>query len=367
MTEYARALKESPEHALKPRLKRDLFITTLQYSEAVKAEHRLSTGSPELDHLIDRIKPSLFYLFYGEKQLIELLFRHLTTNALKPNSRGLPTVAYMLLGNYRRERTNLGIEELAELVEDSGFQMCEAMQRIQIFTASSADQQTLLVEELMKLLERDDNLSLVIIRGIYKLAKDDARVKNRHIVWEEVQRSISRLSQICARRSIPIVASGREVMLRGKVMPHPESSSFLRHLANVIIYLRRRQKDSKFNRAFLVDHPVKAAGSVEYGFTVNDKLGRETKPFRQSFQELVERLRREFKEPLISKTRKTAFDLLLEAWSTELGAMSYAESFKMLDLVLLVSSIENRKLIEDLMNHQKIQDLKLKRICGEID
>ena len=338
------------------------FITALHYSEVSKSETRLSTGSPELDKLVEGIKPSLFYLFYGEKQLIELLFRHIAVNALASNEKGAPIVVYMLLGNYRRERTNLGIEELAELVEDSGFHMWEAMKRIQILTASSADQQTLLVKELLKLLVRENNVSLVIVRGIYKLARDDARIRNRHVVWKEVQRSMIQLSQICARRGIPLVASGREVKIKGKIMPQPESSSFLRHLANVIIYLRKRQKSSKFNRAFLVDHPVKAPGSVEYGFTVNEKLGRETKPFRQSFQELVERLRREFQEPLIDRKRKTAFDLILEAWASELGAMSYAESFKMLDLMLLVSSIDNRKLIEELTRRLKIQDVKLKRI-----
>ncbi len=38
------------------------------------------------------------------------------------------------------------------LVEDSGFHMWEALKRVQIFTASSADQQVLLVEGLIRLL-----------------------------------------------------------------------------------------------------------------------------------------------------------------------------------------------------------------------
>jgi hypothetical protein len=100
---------------------------------------------------------------------------------------------------------------------------------------------------------------------------------------------------------------------------------------------------------------------------VNEKLGRETKPFRQSFQELLERLRREFREPLINKNRKTAFDLLIQAWVSELGAMSYAESFKIIDLVHLVSSIENRRLIDDMIRRQKMQDVKLKRISERLD
>lgn len=338
------------------------FKTALQHSKLIQTETRLSTGSPELDKLINMIQNGLFYLFYGEKKLIELLFRHMTTQALKQNQKGAPKVAYMLLGNYRKERTNLGIEELAELVEDSGFHMWEALSRVRIFTASSADQQALLINELMDLLDKEDNVSLVIVRGIFKLHIDDARIRNRHEVWEEVQKSIINLAQLCAHRNIPLVASGREIKLKGKLLPQPESSSFLRHTANVIINLRRRQKDSKYNRAFLIDHPLKPLGSVEYAFKVNEKLGRETKPFRQSYQELVHRINKEFKEALISRKRKNGFELLLAAMDSELGAMSYAESFKMLDLMLLVSVIEVRSLITDIQKEQEIIQFKLNRV-----
>jgi KaiC/GvpD/RAD55 family RecA-like ATPase len=326
------------------------FATGAELLLSDREEPPMSTGSPELDSLVGGIRRNMFYLFYSsDKQLIETLFMFLVTNALKHNNRGLPRVAYMLCGNYRKERTNLAIEELAELVEDSGFYMEEAFQRLIIFTASSADQQALLVNELLKLLEREENVSLVLIRGIFKLHFDDARVKDRHVVREEVQRSIGRLRQVCAERGIPIVASAREIKVKGEVQPRPESSSFLMHAANVIIYLRRRQKGSRYNRAFLIDHPTRPPGSLEYHFVVNEELGRETKPFRQSFQEMVERLRHGFKEPLVSQNRKTAFELLVEAWASELGAMSFSEGIKMLDLILLVSVIENRSILENVL------------------
>ena len=91
-------------------------------------------------------------------------------------------------------------------------------------------------------------------------------------------------------------------------------------------------------------------------------MGRETKPFRQSFQETLGRLRREFKQPLVSKNRKTAFELLVKAWGAELGAMSYAESFKMLDLGLLVSVIENRRLHEEFKRTIRVLESKVKRL-----
>jgi hypothetical protein len=309
---------------------------------------RLSTGSPELDKLVGGIQSGLFYLFYGKKSLIEPLFQHMTVQGLADNERGKPTVVYMLLGNYRKERTNLGLEELAELIEDSGFHMWEALKRVQIFTASSADQQVLLVEGLIRLLMVDNNVSLVIVRGIYKLAKDDPRQRNRHVVYEEVQSSINHLRRICAERGIPIVASGRDSNIKNTMKPLPESSLFLRHCANIIVYLRGREKSSKYNRAFLIDHPFKPLGSVEYQYVVDYKMGRETKPFRMSYQEMIDRLRKEFKEPLRSENRRTAFEMLIQAWSDELGAMSYAESFKILDLMLMTSTLENRSILENI-------------------
>jgi hypothetical protein len=301
----------------------------------------LSTGSPELDTLVGSIRRGMFYLFYGENELIETLFRSLIVNALKPwEESGRPVVVYMLCGNYRRERTEIVTEELMELIEDSGYGMEEAFRRIHILTASSADQQALLIDELIGVLAREPKVSLVLIQGIFKLHLDDARVRNRHVVREEVQRSINLFSQLCAERNIPIVASGRPK--KAKLIPRPESSSFLRHVANAIVYIRGRGKDAKFNRAFLLSHPGRPPGSSEYAFEVNNDMGRNTPPFRQSFHDLLGRLRREFQDALISIERRDAFDDLVGAWSAELGAMSFAESVKLLDLLLLVAVVENR-------------------------
>ena len=318
--------------------------------EETRNTYTVSTGSKELDNLLGGIHPSFFYYFYGHKPLIEELFKHLTINALKPNQMGRPKVAYMLLNNYRKERVNLGIEDIAELAEESGYQLWEAMSRLRMFTASSADQQAQQAHDLEHFLIEEKNVSLVLVNGIFKLHHDDARKRDRHRVWEEVQRSITELRQSCMKRGIPLVASGRETPRRSSLNPQPESSSYLRHTANVIIYLRARQRDSLYKRAFLLDHPLRRPGSTEYRYRVDEKLGRETKPFRQSYQEILDRLRRELRDPLVDRERKTAFDHLITAWSEEIGAMSYAESFKVLDLMLMVSSLENRKLLDEAMS-----------------
>ena len=326
----------------------------------------LSTGSQQLDMLVGGIQRGMFYLFYGEEPLIEALFQYLIANALKPTDRwGSPVVVYMLCGNYRRERTELGTEALVELLESSGYGMEEALRRVRILTASSADQQALLVGELLNILEAEPDVSLVLVRGIFKLHHDDARIRNRHVVREEVQRSITRFSQLCAERNIPVVASGRP--RQGKLLPRAESSSFLRHIANAVVYLRRRRKGSKYNRAFLLSHPARVLGSTEYAYEVNEELGRDTPPFRQSFHGLVSRLRREFQDALISVERREAFDYLVGAWSAELGAMSFAESVKLLDLLFLVAVVENRSFSESLSARIRSLEERIRRVEEQIE
>jgi hypothetical protein len=95
-------------------------------------------------------------------------------------------------------------------------------------------------------------------------------------------------------------------------------------------------------------------------------LGRDTPPFRQTFHELVARLRREFQEALLRVERREAFDLLIEAWSAELGAVSFAETVKLLDLLFLVSVVENRSVGEALRRRVEDLDERMTRIEGRL-
>ncbi len=91
-------------------------------------------------------------------------------------------------------------------------------------------------------------------------------------------------------------------------------------------------------------------------------MGRDTPPFRQTFHELVARLRREFQDALLRVERREAFDLLVEAWSAELGAVSFAETVKLLDLLFLVSVVENRSVGEALRRRVEDLDERITRI-----
>ena len=59
-------------------------------------------------------------------------------------------------------------------------------------------------------------------------------------------------------------------------------------------------------------------------------MGRTTPAIRMSFQDLLQRMRDEYKAALLSRGRREAFDRLVEAWSAEMGAISYAESMPLI-------------------------------------
>ena len=324
------------------------FVSGLERLLSNEKNPPISTDSPGLDNLLRGIRGDVFYFFYGDSELSEELFTHILVNALKPGTSEKPSAIYMLCGNYRVERTIIGTETLIQLLQSSGMSTEDALSRVHILCAFSADQQAMVVEEIEKLIERDPNVRIILVKGLFNLERDDARTTGREKVRGEIQRSMIRLRQLCAGRNIPLVASGRSTIARRERLPQLEGSSFLKHLANVIVYLRPVGKSSKYARAFVVKNPMRRPRSIEYGYEVNDGLGRSTPPVRVSFQDTVSRLRKDFRDALVQKERREAFDQMVEAWSSELGAMTFSESLTLLDLMHLVAAVENRRLYSDL-------------------
>lgn len=323
-----------------------LFLDAQQLASSQQATTIL-TGSTQLDDLTGGIKAETLYLFYGEEKLTDTLLTHLLANALTPTPHSpLPEAIYIICGNYRVEHIVIDTEPLIQLLETTGQQAEDALKRVRVLVASSADQQANLTAELERVVKASSRTRLVIVNGIYKLGVDDARKRHRNQVHEEVQRSISSMKRICAEAGIPLVASARES--RSGRVPAPETSSYLDHAAGVIVYLRRREKGARYNRAYVLKSPTTTQRAREYTYEDETTMGRTTPPIRMSFEDLLARLRSEYKDALIKQGRKDAFDRLVEAWSQELGAISYAESLSLMDLLLLTGLVDDRRVSEEL-------------------
>ena len=78
-------------------------------------------------------------------------------------------------------------------------------------------------------------------------------------------------------------------------------------------------------------------------------MGRVTRDsMRGRLQDSMVKLRKRYRGALKDDEMQRAFDELWPAWSTEQGAMIYAEVLSSLDLLLLTAAVDNRREIETL-------------------
>lgn len=78
-------------------------------------------------------------------------------------------------------------------------------------------------------------------------------------------------------------------------------------------------------------------------------MGRVTPPFRQLYQELLERLRRNYLPLLRDPVHRRGFEALLSgAWDREHAAMGNSEAPLVLDALNLTANVHNSGAIEEL-------------------
>lgn len=93
----------------------------------------------------------------------------------------------------------------------------------------------------------------------------------------------------------------------------------------------------------------------------NQENRRITPSARQLYQETVDDLRRLYRDALIDRSHRDAFDLLLsDAWEAEQAAMANANLPVVIDRMNLMANVHNRKLLELLLRdlHQKEAAIK---------
>jgi hypothetical protein len=110
----------------------------------------LSTGCRKLDELLGGVRSGLFYLVYGDGDIVEELLSHILVEALKPHGEdeGATKAAYMLCGNYRVEKTLLDAQLIMGLLEAAGIDPEDGLRRIYVLPAFRMDIDLLIVKSL---------------------------------------------------------------------------------------------------------------------------------------------------------------------------------------------------------------------------
>jgi len=330
--------------------------TSFTTASSLKATKTLETGCADLDALIGPMEAGQCHLFCGFGKGAG---RFLDNLAHRIIVRGctLGKVAYMNNTNYYAEKTLLMADRLAFYAKAEGIDPAAVLRRVYFAAACSEGRQPKAAEALEGAMCREGEAALVVVHGLTAFI-NCAQGDRKRAAGAWLGESLSRLWRAAARMGAIMVVTAAS--LDGEGRPAPPVAL---GLANVAVLFR----DGSPMRALLLKHPgrgvptmsqVAAGGSVMCEVISN--MGRITPPFRQSYLDLLERLRKNYVGLLRDAPNREAFELLLrEAWNREHAAMCNAEVPLVLDALNLTANVHNRGRIEEMRRELERRDARI--------
>lgn len=206
---------------------------------------KMSTGSAEIDSLIDGIQEGSFYLFYSshENQLIldSLIYRQLIGCILPKSKHGFESAAIFLnnidLSIDRNKHQLLNPEKIAIKSKYAGIEPKIVFKNLFIQTAYSQEHQVAIAEEVAEKIESNPDIKLLAIRDLTRFLTTDAN----QITSDDtntLKTTLGTLYRACTKNKVAIVATGNSSVTSNGIIPKPYGGTYLKHLANIIVHIK---------------------------------------------------------------------------------------------------------------------------------
>lgn len=329
------------------------FIVMKTAAEALEEEReklRLTTGSSDLDSLIGGIEEGSFYLFYGEQEILDALIHRLIVNCVLPKDKGGFEAKGIYFNNtdYYTGKTILNPSELGEIAKHVGIEPRIVFANVYAVAAYNEKRQLMVAKQVAELMEKDHSIRLLTIHNITKFFYNSKKPEETRQILKQ---TINYVWRIASKKQIAIVVTADAMPTGRGFIPKPIGGSFFRHIANVIVHLKKFHDGPVSSvKATLIKHPYKRTPDSivllvsKGGMSL---MGRITPSFRQLYEETIRELKTHYQSSLLDLEHKNAFELLLkEAWNAEQAAMGNSNMPTVLDKLNLTANIHNRKLIE---------------------
>jgi RecA/RadA recombinase len=209
----------------------------------------MSTGSAEIDSLIDGVEEGSFYLFYSshENQLIldSILYRQLI-GCILPKSKkknGFESAA-MFLNNIdfsidRNKHQLLNPEKIAITAKYAGIEPKIVCKNLYVHTAYNLEHQVTIAEEIAKKIESNPDIKLLSIRDLTKfLSRDRDTSWNTNDDANTLKKALGTLYRVCTKNKVAIIATGSCNISNSGIIPKPTGGTYLKHITNVIVHVK---------------------------------------------------------------------------------------------------------------------------------
>jgi hypothetical protein len=223
-------------------------------------EHRntlkMTTGSAELDSLIDSIHEGQFYLFYGKnKAILDALIHGLLVNcALPVREHGFESMAVYVnnVDYYQPDKSIvLNPEKIAIAAKCAGIESKIVFKNLFVQMAYNQQHQLAVAKQISGLIEsKNKNIKLLVVNNLTKFFKES---KNKNYAASTLKEALGIFCRVCARNRIALICAGDANVTSRGIIPRPIGGTFLKHSMNVIVHLRECPQPSVF-KATLIKH-----------------------------------------------------------------------------------------------------------------
>jgi hypothetical protein len=256
----------------------------------------MSSGSSEIDSLIDGIQEGSFYLFYSSHDnhliLDSLLYRQLIGCILPKSNKknGFESVAVFFnnvdISIDRNKHQLLNPEKIAIVSKYAGIEPKIVSKNLFVQTAYNLEHQVSVAEEIADEIESNPDIKLLAIRDLTRfVAKDKNANWNRNDDTNTLKKTLGTVYRACTKNKVAIVATGDCKLSNNGVVPKPIGGTYLKHIANIIVHIKPTVWSTSHGdvtspyisfRASMIKHPYqKTPKSVNF---YSRKIGKRRNP-----------------------------------------------------------------------------------------
>ena len=219
----------------------------------------MTTGSADLDSLIDGIQEGLFYLFYGNNHtaLYALVYTFLVNCVLPIKQRhGFESMAVCInnLDYYDQRKTAaLNPEKIGVASKCAGIDPKIVFKNLYVHPAYNQQHQLAVAEQVADLIESNTDIKLLVVNNITKFFRES---KNKIEAVNILKQVVGIISKACTKNKVALVCTGHANTTARGIIPRPIGGIYLKHLSNVIVHFKEFSKTTGIPsfKATLIKH-----------------------------------------------------------------------------------------------------------------
>jgi DNA repair protein RadA len=218
-------------------------------------EHRttlkMTTGSADLDSLIDGVQEGMFYLFYGSNYVVldAMVYRFLVNCVLPIKQKhGFESMGVFFNNvNYydysRKTSASVNPERIGVAAKCSGIDPKIVFKNLYILTAYNENHQLSVVEQVTRLIESNNDIKLLVIHNLTRFFKDSAGRKKVETA-NLLKQTVGTICKICGKNKVALVCTADSNTTGKGLIPRPTGGLYLKHAANVIVHVKEQSGTS---------------------------------------------------------------------------------------------------------------------------